>query len=180
MILLVALILVLVSVPLTGGRLSRLGEVQFERTGLVVMAVAVQLVLVYVVASALPDAVAGAVHLGSYALAGAFVWHNRHVPGLALLAIGGAANLAAIAANAGVMPASPSALRSAGLAMHTSGFQNSAAVSGARLQFLGDVFAVPAGWPMANVFSIGDVLLVVGTAMLVHRACRAPRLTTAS
>ena len=36
---------------------------------------------------------------------------------------------------------------------------------------LGDVMAVPSGWPLANVFSIGDVLLVVGAAVIMHVQC---------
>ena len=51
-------------------------------------------------------------------------------------------------------------------------FENSAISSGSRLWFLGDVFAVPHGWPFANVFSVGDVVIVVGLLVLVHRACR--------
>ena len=51
-------------------------------------------------------------------------------------------------------------------------FENSAPVDDAHLAFLGDVFAVPAGWPLANVFSIGDVLIVIGAVALVHGACR--------
>ncbi len=41
----------------------------------------------------------------------------------------------------------------------------------AKLQFLGDVFATPASLPLHNVFSIGDVILLVGVFVLVHVAC---------
>ena len=40
-----------------------------------------------------------------------------------------------------------------------------------RLGFLGDVFAIPAGFPLANVFSIGDVLIVLGVGWGAHRIC---------
>ena len=43
------------------------------------------------------------------------------------------------------------------------------------LPWLGDVFAVPAWLPFANVFSIGDVLVLVGMTWVVHSACRRPR-----
>jgi hypothetical protein len=33
------------------------------------------------------------------------------------------------------------------------------------------VFAIPAGWPLANVFSIGDLLIVLGAAWGAHRIC---------
>jgi hypothetical protein len=40
-----------------------------------------------------------------------------------------------------------------------------------RLPWLGDVFAVPEGFPLANVFSIGDIIMAVGAAYAVHRIC---------
>ena len=40
-----------------------------------------------------------------------------------------------------------------------------------KLQFLGDVFATPANWPVHNVFSIGDFILLIGVFVLVHSAC---------
>jgi hypothetical protein len=39
------------------------------------------------------------------------------------------------------------------------------------LLFLGDVFAVPASWPVTNVYSVGDVLIVAGAFVLLHVAC---------
>jgi hypothetical protein len=33
---------------------------------------------------------------------------------------------------------------------------------------------VPHGWPFANVFSVGDIVIVVGLLVLVHDACRRP------
>jgi hypothetical protein len=37
-----------------------------------------------------------------------------------------------------------------------------------RLAFLGDIFATPASVPAANVFSVGDVLLVLGAFIFLH------------
>jgi hypothetical protein len=34
------------------------------------------------------------------------------------------------------------------------------------------MFGVPGPTPLGNVFSAGDVLLVIGGAVLVHRTCR--------
>jgi hypothetical protein len=45
-------------------------------------------------------------------------------------------------------------------------------VHGARLPWLGDVFAIPKGWPLANVFSIGDVAMVIAIAYFAHAWCR--------
>lgn len=126
----------------------------------------------------LPAGIAAVLHIGSFVLALSFVFANRAVVGLPVLALGGLCNMVAIATNGGVMPASPTALRVAGLAGRTpDGFRNSAAVRHPRLAWLGDVFAIPKDWPFANVFSVGDALLIVGATILVHSICHA-RLAT--
>ena len=102
----------------------------------------------------------------------AFLWSNRHLPGAYLVAAGAALNLAAIAANKGTMPATPWAWHTAGYPVLVDHFENSNVVHGARLWWLGDVFAIPKGWPLANVFSVGDVVIVVAVAYLVHAWCR--------
>ena len=40
-----------------------------------------------------------------------------------------------------------------------------------KLSFLGDVFAVPASFPVHNVFSVGDVCIVIGAFVLLHTVC---------
>jgi hypothetical protein len=90
---------------------------------------------------------------------------------MALVALGAALNLLAITANGGVMPASADALAAAGLPAAEPGFQTSAALADPRLAFLGDVFAIPASWPLSNVFSAGDVCIGAGLAWGLHRVC---------
>lgn len=113
-----------------------------------------------------------AVHVASYGLLGLFLSANRHLPGMWLLGLGLACNAAAIVANGGRMPASEEALRAAGrwnlLEQAGMVYNNSAVIGpGTRLWFLGDVFAIPEGLPLANVFSLGDVLLALGAPVLV-------------
>jgi Family of unknown function (DUF5317) len=114
------------------------------------------------------------VHVLTYAVAAVFVVVNRHVAGLWLLALGGAANGVTIALNHGTLPADPHALEVAGI---SSGgrFVNSGVVQHPVLGWLGDVFAVPQGVPFANVFSAGDVLIVAGAVWLLIAASRTPR-----
>ncbi len=81
--------------------------------------------------------------------------------------LGGLLNFIAIIANGGVMPADPD------LALHVAGadgFVNAGAVENPRLLFLGDVFATPSWFPLYNVFSVGDGLIVLGVFMLLHGA----------
>ena len=165
----IAFLLLLLTVPLAGGKLSRIGNVQIRWVGLAVAAFAVQVVLVTVV----PDGdstVHRILHLGTYVLAAACLLRNLDLRFVWVLGVGGLLNLIAIAANGGVMPASRGALETAGLDVQSGQFANSDFVSGAHVAFLGDVFAVPAGWPGANVFSVGDVLMLVGVFLVVHAA----------
>ena len=85
-----------------------------------------------------------------------------------MLALGATLNLIAILANNGVMPASASALRTAGMLTSSTDFLNSAAVAHPRLLFLGDILAVPHAVPFANVYSIGDVCIAIGVAIAIH------------
>jgi hypothetical protein len=167
-ILVAGVIIVFATVPLLGGHLQQAGSIRFARKGLLAAALVLQILVLQVFAAHVPPWMAASLHLASYAAAVAFLWSNRAVPGLWLIGLGGMANFAAIAANGGVMPASPTARAAAGLASEA-GFSNSAAIANPRLAFLGDVFAWPAPLPLANVFSIGDVLLLLGAAVLVHR-----------
>jgi hypothetical protein len=83
-------------------------------------------------------------------------------------------NLAAIGANGGVMPASPTASAIAGIPASDQ-FANSAVLTDPRLAWLGDIIPVPGPWPLGNVLSPGDVVLYVGALVLLHRACRPGR-----
>jgi hypothetical protein len=40
------------------------------------------------------------------------------------------------------------------------------------LEFLGDVFFIPASWPLSNVLSVGDVAIALGVVWALHRICR--------
>ena len=170
MIVVAAVVLGLLLVPLLGGRLGRLAGLRLQRTWLVPLALGLQVLVISVVPQAPPGLLA-AVHVGTYALAGAFVVANRAVPGVVLLGLGAACNGVTIALNDGVLPASARALERSGFTVDPGEFTNSGVLTDPVLPWLGDVFWVPASWPLHNVFSIGDVLIVAGAAWGVHRAC---------
>ncbi len=171
----VCLLIGIAIVALSGRSLRPLGEIRLRRPALVVIALLIQIVVIEVLPTDTSHIVSASLHVASYALAMAFVASNRAHVGIVLLGIGGLCNLAAITANDGVMPADPAAMELAGVGGEgpgvDQGFQNSAADSDAELAFLGDVFAVPEGVPFANVFSVGDVLVVVGGWTLVIQTC---------
>jgi hypothetical protein len=170
-ILVISALLCVATIPLAGGRLSRLLDLELRATWTVLGALTVQ-VLITTVVPAGNETLHEALHVASYALAGAFLLFNRHVAGIGILAGGAALNLCAICANHGVMPASVRAMRLAGLPIETS-FANSAPLAHPRLLALGDIIPVPGPWPLGNVVSIGDLAIVLGLAIILHRACRA-------
>jgi Family of unknown function (DUF5317) len=168
----VALVAVVVlsalAVPLFGGRLGALVELRLRHVWAVY--VALGLAVLAIELPGLPDGLRSLLLVAAYPIGAVFLAANRRVPGMLLTALGAALNLLAIAANGGVMPASPAAMARAGLAEEP-GFQNSAPLADPRLAFLGDVFAIPASWPLSNVFSVGDVFIAVGLAWGLHRVC---------
>ena len=68
------------------------------------------------------------------------------------------------------MPTTPEALATAGLGGEE-GFSNGAVVADAVLAPLTDIFAIPAGFPLANVFSVGDVLVAIGLVARSSSRC---------
>ena len=169
MTLLLAFLLLLVTVPVAGGRLSRLESVRIRGLWLVALAFAIQVLLVTVFPSGHPT-LHRAAHIATYGLAAGCILRNLDLRFVWIVAVGGLLNFIAIAANGGVMPASGSALRTAGLDVRSGEFANSDLVRNAHAGFLGDVFAIPAGWPGANVFSVGDAVMVLGAFLVLHAA----------
>jgi hypothetical protein len=155
---------VLITVPLARGRLTAFADVEIRRAWLAIAGIGVQILII----SVIPGGSAGfheAVHMFSYGLLGAFAWSNRRILGVPVIMAGGALNFIAIAANGGVMPADPD------IARHMAGageFVNSGAMDHPRLLFLGDVFSTPESWPMYNVFSVGDLLILLGVIVVLH------------
>jgi hypothetical protein len=155
---------------LLGGRPSRLADLALRAPWLFLAALGLQVVAFPF--DVLPwrtgQGAATALWLASYAVlvvAGAL---NLRVTGVPLVAAGMTANIAAIAANGGTMPVLPEAMRAAGrTAVHKA---NSTGVSAPRLSWLVDRWAAPDWLPLANVYSVGDVLIALGAIVVVLAA----------
>jgi hypothetical protein len=178
-------LLIVGTAPIFGGRVRALARVRIRSVWLIGAALALQVLAISVVPT-WPRLLLVGAHLVSYAMAGRFVWQNRSVSGLPIIALGGGLNAVTIAVNGGTLPASRSALATAGIHPVAGDFNNSGVLAHPHLAWLGDVLAVPAGVPLANVFSIGDLLILVGLAYGVHHLCgsrlvrRSRRTETAS
>jgi hypothetical protein len=171
MLIAVLAVLAVLSPALFGGELRRLAEVRLRAVWLPLAALLAQVVIIEVLPEA-PRLVLESVHLATYVAAGAFIVVNRHVPGVWLIAAGAAMNGITIALNDGTLPANPQALALAGIQETPGEFINSAALPDPVLPLLGDIFAWPAPLPLANVFSVGDVLVVFGAFYGAQRICR--------
>lgn len=161
-----------------GGRLGNLAELRLRASWLFFAAIALQVVAFPV--AFLPwrtDAdVASLLWLTSYAFLIVAAFLNRRIIGIPVVALGMCMNVAAIVANGGTMPVSPSAMHDAGRTAVTQA--NSTAVADPRLEWFVDRWAAPDWIPFANVYSIGDVVIAAGAVVVVLYAMgvRLPRM----
>jgi hypothetical protein len=154
---LLGIVLFIEAVALRKG-LSRMGGITVHRLFLVWLAVGDQLVIHHFASFGNhPLVLLGDV--SSCLLGGAFLWANRHLPGAAFVAAGGATNLLAMTLNGGIMPSGSPA---AGAAGHEN------------FAFLGNVFVVRGLIAGTASFSVGEVVIGAGVAWLVYRTCKSP------
>jgi Family of unknown function (DUF5317) len=154
------------------GRLDALADLHFRWAGLAVAGLVAQVALFTQAGSELAGGFGPALYVLSTLAVFVAVVRNIRVRGMVIVALGSISNLAAISVNGGAMPADPAALATAGLdgpGSHT----NSVVLADPALRPLTDIFAIPASWPLANVFTIGDVLIGVGIVAVIALAMRA-------
>lgn len=151
---------------LRGGSLDRLAETRFAWTPLLFAALAVQL------AASLLFEVEGAaglaIVLGTNAAVALFLLANRGLPGMTLAALGLLMNVAVIAAN-GAMPVSQRAAEIAGVSiaeLDDAAPKHEAMNDSTALWPLADIIPIPG---FRSIFSLGDVVLAAGIAVLVYR-----------
>jgi len=161
-----AILIGLLAGVVTGGRMSGLATVRFRWPWVVIGALLVQVVLFTDAVAARVGDAGPLLYVGSSLVALIAVLRNTRLAGIPIVALGAMSNLAAIVANGGYMPASPTALAALGKVEPTI-YSNSAVVATPALEPLTDVFALPSWLPLANIFSVGDVLIAVGVAVAI-------------
>ena len=156
-----------------GGRLSDMANVPFRHFWLLFVPLLLQLALYSPLRTRLPfDAAAvPSIYVVSM-LAGAVVaWLNRSLPGFALLLAGLLSNLLVISMNGGYMPVSADARAISGMPPLAGRANNVMPLTAtSALWFLSDILPVPNGIPLANVYSLGDVLITAGGVLFVLTA----------
>lgn len=173
MFILYALVLGIALGYLVGGRLEGLANIGFRWLPVMLAGLAVQIALFGPLEETI-GTLGTPLFVGSTVAVLVAVARNVRIPGIALVLVGAISNLAAIVANGGIMPADSGAVALAGIQMDA-GFTNSAIVPDPALRPLTDIFAIPAGIPLANVFSPGDVLIAVGIVVAVVAGMRRAR-----
>jgi len=154
-----------------GGRLDRLGDIRFRWGWLAIAGLMAQVILFSAPVADVVGDLGPPLYVASTAAVLIAVVRNWRIPGLALVVLGATSNLAAIAANGGVMPASADAVAALGTEAGP-GFSNSVVMADPALRPLTDIFALPVWVPFANVFSVGDVLIGVGVATVIALGMR--------
>jgi hypothetical protein len=102
------------------------------------------------------------------------VLRNLPIRGMPLIVLGAGCNLAAIVANGGYMPASPTAAAEMGREV-SEAYSNTAIMESPALWPLTDVIPLPDWLPFTNIVSIGDILIAVGIVVVIVAAMRAGR-----
>lgn len=149
-----------------------------RKSWLVIVALLPQIFFLYLpgIRTWVADGLAAAGLVVSLALLLVYCWFNRRLSGVWLLALGLALNLLVIAANGGFMPISPqiaSRLVSPEILATLSngdrfGFKDVFLLpEHTRLIWLSDFFLPPKGFPYQVTFSLGDMLLALGTFWLM-------------
>ena len=159
---------------LLGGRVRALADTKIVATWLVFIAIGLQMIAFpwSFLPWTTPSTVARAIWLVSFALLVVMLVLNRALRGAMVVAAGLVCNLVAVVANHGLMPVLPQALRTAGDHYHV--HNNSIQVVQPHLGFLVDRWSAPDWLPLANVFSVGDVLIAIGTIVAIAAAMRTP------
>jgi len=155
------------------GRLDGLFGLGFRWARLAVGGLLVQLVLFTEVGDRIAGSIGPAIYVASTLAVFVAVARNVWLTGMPVVAAGALSNLLAISANGGFMPADAGALALAGIGGpgdHT----NSVVLANPALRPLTDIYALPAWMPLANVFSVGDVLIGAGVMVVIVAAMRLP------
>lgn len=144
-----------------GGTLANLGRIQFRWPWVIVVAVLVRLAM-SIPPVARIDASRYVYALALAAIVAWTIWQIKRVRGVWLVSLGAALNLVVIVANSMRMPVAPAVAGS--LLRHGQLGQYIVMGPGTNLNALGDWIRL---FPSPEVYSVGDLIIALGLAVLV-------------
>jgi len=164
-----------------GGRIQSLARLRLRHAWIPVGLFALQKVIVElpIVKATTGSYLAPVLLAATYGALVLFLLVNLSVPGIKLVLIGSVLNLTVMLANGGYMPVTPEGLERTGHADRIVVRDELALVKGSksivlepggtRLYPMSDIFRVPEPYPFATNFSLGDVAITAGVAVMVWR-----------
>lgn len=172
MLLIYAVIIGLLLGILSGGKFAALGATTVRFWPVALLGLAGQVLLFSSPVAGMVGAWGPSLYVVSTVLVLMALVVNVRQPGFWLILVGALLNFTVIVTNGGQMPASPDAFAALNgiAAVPVTEFTNSVlAGPGTAFAFLGDNFVLPRPLPLANVFSIGDVLIGAGGALFIFQ-----------
>lgn len=164
-----AVILGIIIGYLAGGRLKNIAHRPLKHIWLAVSGFFTQIVIFSDTGLHFGNTATVILHVVSYILILSFVFLNRKVPGIVLIAVGIILNATVIFLNGGHMPASLESLEKTSIGKQAEILRQGSTINNSRaitedtlLPWLGDIFYIPSWIPFSNVFSIGDILIAAG------------------
>ncbi|MCX6083687.1 MAG: DUF5317 family protein [Caldiserica bacterium] len=166
----------------TGGRLRHIENFHLKALPLGVGAFVVQLLIFTSRGESLLGALLPGVYVLTLLMLLAFLLVNRRVFGVLVLLTGLMLNILVIGANQGRMPTDPQALVATGQGSHAEELLRNGTAANVvlmtdqtHLNFLADYIILPFLGDVGSAYSVGDLLALVGEAVLVYGMVRADR-----
>lgn len=157
----------------SGGKLSRLGDLVLREFWLVPLALLVQSGVYWTVVRGIgvgPSWLRPVLDTVSYFLLLIFTLRNRSLPGIRWLTLGILLNTLVISLNGGVMPVDMSFLPEANRKVLLEGQGTHGLMTAAtQVRFLADRFYLAMPGVQKQVFSVGDIFIDIGSFLLVFK-----------
>ena len=156
---------------ISGGRMSRLGELTLRKFWLVPLALLIQSGVYWAAVRGIglgPSWASPVLDTGSYFLLLFFTFLNRSLPGMRWISLGILMNTLVIGLNGGVMPVDPSFLPEASRNALLAGQGTHGLMTlTTKLSFLADIYYLDIPLLQKQVFSAGDIFIDIGTFLWV-------------
>lgn len=190
MVLLLAVVVSIAIGYLTGGTLRHVGQMRVRWLPALLGALLAQIAIFSAILGTrdIIHRIGPYIYIATLLVTLGVMLRNLQIPGMPVIALGAALNALVIIANGGFMPSPEEALRDAGRLENVQEDEreqlegsyvlsnSTVADDDTNLRFLGDVIAIPDVIPLANVISIGDIVIAIGAGIAIVSVMRRGRV----